>query len=82
MKDEFQDFRMEIDSVNSKILVFDYENKIHSTLKYEEERGELISVSGEINETRNLLSIKEIESSKFSFDGTQFSLDCGIVIFT
>ena len=60
MKDEFQDFRMEIDSVNSKILVFDYENKIHSTLKYEEERGELISVLGEINEQGIYYQLKKL----------------------
>jgi hypothetical protein len=59
-KDEFQDFQLEIDSVNKQFLVFDYENKIHSELKYEERNNQLISIFGEINGQKTSYSLKKL----------------------
>lgn len=59
-KDEFQDFQLEIDSINKQFLVFDYENKIHSTLKYADRENQLISISGEINEQKINYNLRKI----------------------
>jgi len=59
-KDEFQDFQLEVDSIHKLFLVFDYENKVHSILKYQERENQLISISGEINEQKINYNLRKI----------------------
>ena len=59
-KDEFQDFQLEVDSIHKLFLVFDYENKVHSILKYKERENQLISISGEINEQKINYNLRKI----------------------
>lgn len=72
-KDEFQDFQLEIDSVNNQFLVFDYENKIHFVLKYKEENNQLISVFGEINGQEISYELKEIDWKKSALLHSNFN---------
>lgn len=74
-KDQFQDFQLEIDSINNQFLILDYENKKRFILKYEEREGKLISINGVINNlninfTLNLFNISNISLFENNFHWT------------
>ncbi|MEN8929380.1 MAG: hypothetical protein ABF242_09760 [Flavobacteriales bacterium] len=63
-KDVFQDFQLEIESATDQFLVFDYANKTHSTLNYEEVNNQLVFISGEINGKEISYELQEIDCAK------------------
>jgi hypothetical protein len=71
-RDEFQDFQLEVDSVNNQFLLFDYENKTHSKLKYQEQIDQLISITGEINSQEVTFQLKKINLENSALLQTNF----------
>ena len=48
-KDKFQDFQLEVDSVNQKLLLFNYRDKKRYEIAYEFDNNSLIHISGRIH---------------------------------
>lgn len=64
-KDEFQDFQLEVDSINSKFLLFDYENKLNYELVYSESNKKLIQLKGIIYDSEINLSLEQSSIDSF-----------------
>ncbi|MDB9931102.1 hypothetical protein OAD28_00090 [Flavobacteriales bacterium] len=64
-KDEFQDFKMELDSVNNKILIFDYRTKKKFPLNYKSEKNTLTWIEGKILNQEITLQLNKVDLSNF-----------------